>query len=414
MSLKRIPITLLLLGALLALALRVWPAANFNMGHNALVSYLFSDRSDEAALEKSYELLGTGRDVTVVRQADPWRLSYVSYLLGKYDEAVRTFDLATLAGTEDVLLTPNGDENQPSSEYWIVKALSSADTAPDDAVRSFRKGFTVEPREWDQELYRRYYDTLARSAEPGAQLAGQRLSSLLGSAVTAEMLDSWGTMTAVLPLNESQLVNRCWTLESLRYDGLALEQGPLVPVQLTWRRTGNKDAVPRDEALMVVNLAPNAGFEWDTDGEQIAGYPKTLYLEDDPAITHRLRQEARGEQPTSAAALENSAEHAKTSFMTWPIAVEPEGIYFQGGWMRSEAGRPSLGHRWPELRKELTQPHQYVGGRRPGQEWSYFGEELQMPARAEAAELLLANYNSDGTAVFDDILFFRLDPPSCN
>jgi hypothetical protein len=375
---------------------------------------MLSDGRDSASLESAYEFLSMEQGSTSLYDITSWRLGYISYLLGRYREAVDYFDMATKQGTDDVLLTPEGDENHPAYEYWMLKALSMADAAPDEALEHFRKGFAVEPQEWDQELYRRYYDVLAGSAEPEAQLVGQRMNALLGSTVTAEALNSWGTMTAVLPLNESRLVNRCWYLETLRYDTLALEQGPLVPVQLTWRRTGNKDALPKDESLIIVNLAPNAGFEWNPEGDQIIGYPKTFYVQDDPATVHQLRQEARAGQTSSVAALANSAQHSNTSFMTWPIAIEPEGVYFQGGWMRSDTGRASLGHRWPNLRKELKHPDQFVSGKRPGQEWAFFGEEFQMDARAEVVELLLTNYNSEGTVLFDDILFFQLDPPSCN
>lgn len=72
-------------------------------------------------------------------------------------------------------------------------------------------------------------------------------------------------------------------------------------------------------------------------------------------------------------------------------------------------GRGSLGIIW--LRGKRTLGHPYILSGGPALRWTYLAQVVRLLPGANRAQVWMVNYESDGGAAFDDVLFVRLRLP---
>lgn len=261
----------------------------------------------------------------------------------------------------------------------------------------------------------RHYGILAQLDEPEMQSVGKRLQSLApGEEIDDILFHSFERLTPQLSVLSENATHGCWELHHIRYDRAALELGYLVPVQLTWQHTISP-SITYNQSLAVINLAPNAGFEWGEAYGRPIGFPdKRHRSKDDPELNHQLLQSEILSETSTAAALLNSPQQRSTSYVSYELSISPHSLYFQGAWLKSEGGRAYFGHRWRGNLQELGTAYHYVVRDARDSDWTYYARVMTIPPEVEYVNLLLINRNADGTVFFDDLLFFEIPVPDCN
>ena len=216
-----------------------------------------------------------------------------------------------------------------------------------------------------------------------------------------------------------QKVNDDWVLVGYDLDEEALEMWsettiwlywlPSKPVEMKkpgWYRAGERWV----EVKGVRNLVPNGGFEWDpkVGPAYPYGWPSQIYKA--PLECHELVVDERDGEKTKCARLRNSQTHQSTSLASIEISIEPNVIYLQAGWIKSEGGNGYLGRRWLGKIKEKP-PYNYVVGGVRAESWTHYAGIAKPLEGATSCRLWLLNYKSTGKVYFDDILFVELKAP---
>jgi hypothetical protein len=379
---------------------------------------------------------GTG-DVTELRDADrffsnaqtwsssirilPWRFSYTRFVLKDYEAAATAFALTESQERPEYLL------NEQSGGYHVLGAIL-AERAQDWSLALFeyRTALALSPRPWELTLYQRYYQALAHSSDSKEQEIAKEILGFIESLTALEPtgipIDNWaGDDQLLYPVDDPPV--GCWMLSGFRYDQPALEYGPLVPMQLVWRRAAteagmnSKDSSLIDgrsvQSILGINLAPNAGFEWDgrTGTYYPLGYTESIYQ--DSLSNHVLLAERRAGRFTTVASLRNDPLHIYSSYISRTIPVRRDVAYLQAGWMRSEGGLAYLGRHWMDNELNSTPLYEYVKGTVSAREWKLYASLVRPPPAASGAVLWLLNFDAAGNAYFDDLLFVPLQIPPC-
>jgi hypothetical protein len=216
-----------------------------------------------------------------------------------------------------------------------------------------------------------------------------------------------------------QKVNEDWVLVGYDLDEKSLERWseitiwlywlPSKPVEIKkpgWYRAGERWVEVRE----VRNLVPNGGFEWDpkVGAAYPYGWPSGIYGA--PLEFHELVIDERNGEKTKSARLSNSETHNRTSFASVKIPVNPNAIYLQAGWIKSEGGNGFLGRRWIGKIKE-EQPYNFVVGGVNAESWTHYAGIAKPLEGASSCRLWLLNFESTGKVYFDDILFIEVQVP---
>jgi hypothetical protein len=395
---------------------RLTTAFPYNAGHLTLLAYLQGRDLEESAtlLQQADRLFIQGRNASLVSPRTNWRLSFIAFEQERFDDATDLFLLARQTELPDFLLAEHSDGFFVSYQYHILNALATERYAsPVDAIQVYRDALAIEPKELPEELYRRYYGLLTESEDLKLRSVGQRLQNLGDEKEPSDRVVEQ-SMTPFLPVLTDNEPIGCWELTQIRYDRLALEIGPLVPVQLYWRHIF-EPSQSYTETVTIVNLAPNAGFEWGIQNGQPIGYPNTIYIEDNPYQVHQLIKTEILSQPTTVAGLLNSTQYYNSSYVSNLIMIDSGQLYFQGGWTKSVEGNASLGQSWLNIADSENQEKkfQYVASSIQNQDWNFYGRVMMIPTFTESVNLWLLNFNANGQVYFDDILFFKINYPSC-
>jgi hypothetical protein len=259
-----------------------------------------------------------------------------------------------------------------------------------------------------------YYGILAQLDEPEIQTVGKRLQVLApGEEIDHTLFDSIERLTPPLPILSENAAHGCWELQQLRYDRAALELGPLVPVQLIWQHT-TFPFQTYNQSLAIINLAPNAGFEWGEAYDRPIGYSAIRYSDKDDAVkNYQLLQSEILSETTTVTALVNSPQQRNTGYRSYEVPIGTNNLYFQGGWIKSNGGRANFGQRWRGNVEGLDTDYHYVIRDARDSDWTYYGQIVTIPTQVERVSFLLINRNADGSVFFDDILFFAITIPDC-
>lgn len=411
---NRIKIELLLIVFSFFLLLLFRGSAIFysNQAHIFLLKYLLQDDRVDEQLHLARESFLHAYNSRQAPRSTVWRLSYIDFQLRKYETAINFFAEAKEQNPPDFLLTSHISEFYFSEEYLILNALAAEKTAPSLSLNLYRQAFALEPQEWPLELYQRYYSLLANSDDPIMQSFGQNILQYFPWDSTDETLfEGLDRNTPPLPVITNEAINSCWELMQIRYDRTALEYGPLLPVIFTWR--SKLDPLYEfNQSQLVVNLAPNAGFEWGQQDGKPQGY-STPYTKDNFEPNYQLCQSSILSTTTKVGALLNSEQLRNTSYASSLVPINTSQIYFQGGWIKSEKGGGGLGHRLRGDLEGIEVVYQEVISDVRNNDWMFFGKMMILPDQTETVNLWAVNSNSSGEVFFDDLLFFELKLPAC-
>jgi hypothetical protein len=184
---------------------------------------------------------------------------------------------------------------------------------------------------------------------------------------------------------------------------------PSKPVEMKkpgWYQAGKRWVEVRE----VRNLVPNGGFEWDPKVGAIYPYGWPLGIYKAPLECHQLVIDERDGEKNKCAKLSNSEDYTCTSLASIEIPIDPNAIYLQAGWIKSEGGNGYLGRRWMGKIEEKP-PYNYVVGGVRAESWTHYAGIAKPLEGASSCRLWLLNYKSSGKVYFDDILFIKLEIP---
>ena len=159
----------------------------------------------------------------------------------------------------------------------------------------------------------------------------------------------------------------------------------------------------------VQNLVLNGGFELGTVDGSPTGFPHDIYSAD--PNTRRLVADVRAGQRTTVALLDNTEVYNRTSFASTYVPINPDGLYLQAGWLKSEEGSGFLGRRWAGDIAKGVLPYDYVvAGVRPD-DWQHYAEVTRPLEGATRCQIWLLNYETVGRVYFDNVLFVEIGLP---
>ena len=448
-DLRRIALGLcivLLLAILVAASsgLQLMGSAERNMGHREFMRYATSH--DAAHLETAVPhirraVAGSSHNPELV-----WMLSYALFRLGKEDEAADA--LNSIEGNADYARYSESYRRmstlvfdyakygywwgnyllrQKPSEYQILQAIQASSAGRwEQALQLYRRALALEPGVWPKSRLIRYYRTLEHSEDQLDQQVARRILAVLN--------DVDQVSTEGIPLPADTIVvgpprafagswsrkGECWSLQSLAYDRVALERGPLVPMQLVWQQlpakgdAGTSEEQRLTESILAVNLVPNGGFEWDgpLDSFPPTGWERSIYWErqQDRSVV----SDWRDGQATLVGRLNPPPEPLhEASFVTLSIPVSPSKLYLLSVWMRSEAGNGLAGLAWRGARLSQRISYSYVAAGITDPAWKMYAGFQQAPAEARYAEVWLHIQNTRGVTFFDNLLFVQVNEPAC-
>lgn len=153
-----------------------------------------------------------------------------------------------------------------------------------------------------------------------------------------------------------QPVSESWALVGYDLDEAALETGEQVNIALFWQPL-QPDAVPdkdwtqvgalwRQEARLI-NLVPDAGFEWAGEGVSAWGLPSNAA---------RVIWTTRHKQATRALEILPNPDGGGAIVATPVLPLGAYCMYLMGGWVRSQGAAPVFSILWDGLRNDPADP----------------------------------------------------------
>lgn len=201
-----------------------------------------------------------------------------------------------------------------------------------------------------------------------------------------------------------------WLLWGLDVDEDELALGPYVYVTLYWQdlnRQGNENL--SIEHRLMRNLVPDAGFEWNMSVKGVRPYGyDALYKSRYP---YPYQVSRNGDEQVFC--LFNNSGVVSTGVQTeWfsrPLTFNR--MIVAGQYQTLESGAATFGLRWrDEANSEIKNIHVIAGEASP--EWQTAAQIIQIPDQAREISLHLLQYNTVGTACFDNLMMFVLEGPS--
>lgn len=212
-----------------------------------------------------------------------------------------------------------------------------------------------------------------------------------------------------------------WTLVGYEVDEQALEQTSAVDLTLWWEVPSERTAADGLQRVghywlqrqTVRNLFANAGFEWGVDERGIPlGHAREYY----GVPTGNLRVLAAGlnGEFTHVLAGSTTLSHDRVALVSFPLPVDPGGYYLMAAWLQdsdrlSRVGRLCVERRFgPEIGYYISPDRN-----RPSQTWVHVADLA--PASPDRSPIscsaFLLNINSQDTALWDRVLFARVEAP---
>lgn len=211
-----------------------------------------------------------------------------------------------------------------------------------------------------------------------------------------------------------------WTLLGYDVDEEALEAGAPLDLLLWWE--GPEGEQPKGESWVragngwlqwqhVLNLAPNAGFEWGAQENGLPiGYVREVYGAVPGSVSVQVRR--RSKQMSNVLVLDNSASD-KVGIEACPTPVASNELYLMAGW-KWDAGSGNIGRLCGG--PDSPRAPYYVAHLRedePRARWLHFADlnEPQPGRKVTTCSTFLLNYQTHGLALWDNIVLARLMSP---
>lgn len=212
-----------------------------------------------------------------------------------------------------------------------------------------------------------------------------------------------------------EVVDADWSLIGFSLNELHLERGCPIDAVLYWLPNSDSASVPRDwspqgsmwkQRVTLLNLVPNAGFEWDAAFSTEAPLGYTEDWSNNP--TERARSlELRVGRWTHVASLISNDRGKGASLISTSFPVSQDSVFLQAGWMRGSGAW--LGTHWTA--SDGWTNHPVANGNYS--DWTYVAT-LVHPAlenSVRARVTLMKGPTPGAWAEFDDILFVQLPLP---
>jgi hypothetical protein len=210
-------------------------------------------------------------------------------------------------------------------------------------------------------------------------------------------------------------------LEGFYFDEIEFEMMPTFKIVLFWQIPSEihfeseegkiyKAGTRLYEIKKVKNLITNAAFEFNQISE---GYPfgwvEDIYAA--PTKSHRIVTDNRGLSENTQCLLLDNTFADKTSCITAPIPVDKNKYYLQAGWIKSEAANAHYGRHWIDLYNRSI-AYNYIPLDNARADWRFYSQIIKPPQEAEKCEIWPLNFQSNGKAYFDNLLFIDIDLPN--
>jgi len=162
------------------------------------------------------------------------------------------------------------------------------------------------------------------------------------------------------------------------------------------------------------NLAPNFGFEVDPIGVGFSyGWDTDIYTNNPryytPLESHQIIFEENPLGKTQCLSLTNTLSRC-TNCQTDCIAVDENSFYLEAGWIKSINGNAYFGRRWFDSEKSSIL-YNYAASGISFPQWRFYSQVVIPPSNSVYCRLWVINYEAQGKAYFDNIIFIRLELP---
>lgn len=339
--------------------------------------------------------------------------AYELYFAGKYYTLANRLDSASevflrAISTTDVAQLPNDEKAQT---YLYLGRIKEAQGDIIDARQSYEKSVTFAPALNEPQI--RLLRLTTRQIDNAFT---NQLRNILLSHGPTYRLGRYGTGYGIA---SPAILTNGWTLVGYDLDTETLESSGWIEVWLWWRAPKGYTPSGNDwirvgeywlQVQTVLNLAPNAGFEWGTwSGNMPFGYLGEIY----GALPGSVSLATVERQDGSTTVLRFNNDHSRHVGIQGPqMIVDPDGWYLMAG-LKRDSGNANIGRScsW----HGGGGPY-YIGYEQPGQPqeaWIQFAE-LSHPMPDEQARdcaILLLNYDTDRTAEWDDLVFAKIEVP---
>jgi len=208
-----------------------------------------------------------------------------------------------------------------------------------------------------------------------------------------------------------------WTLLGYSTNEAQLARGDTTPLVLYWQ--GPAGAVPGALGGGWVDLQGGAWLQVLPAAASITAggdfeegfdpWPGDIFGA--PAAARQLTVTVRSGYTTTVAALVNSATYTSSSLIAELQPITPDTIYLQAGWLRSQGGRGYIGRFWYGDLAPEEQGDSYIVGGGENANWAHYAGVAVPPAGSAEVEVWLLNYESEGTAYFDDLILAPVPAP---
>lgn len=356
-------------------------------------------------------LAGVGLENAAVRLGDP----RPPYLAGKYLVLAGDHS-AALPWLEAARSHPGSSQLSSMEGAWLDVYLARALQASDQLDQARRVLSEALARTPD---FRPALIELLRVAQArGDSVAAQQAEAALQTLGPTYRL---GQHAEGFAADAPAHLDTGWTLVGYEVDEQVLEQTSAVDLTLWWEAPSEKAAADGLwrvghywlQRQTVRNLFANAGFEWGVDDRGIpAGHAREYYGV--PADNLRVVATDLNGEPTQVLAGSTTLSHDRVALVSFPLPVDPGGYYLMAAWLRdsdrlSRVGRLCVERRFgPEIGYYISPDRN-----RPSQTWIHVADLA--PASPDRSPIscstFLLNINSQDTALWDRVLFARVEVP---
>lgn len=220
-------------------------------------------------------------------------------------------------------------------------------------------------------------------------------------------------------------VNNGWTLVGYDLDDELLEEAHSIDVLLWWRSDGDGNSSLLDgdfiavgdywvERQRIINLFPNAGFQWGVDERNIPlGHDREYYGAPEGSL--EIQEADRMGRTTHVLRANNTPNNQYIALTSRSIPVVADSYYLIGGWIWAQDRPGKMG--WNCRGENFGQETAYYIATymdiRPVEKWIHVSSLTPpFPGRyPEWCDILVTSINSQGGVMFDNILWAQITPP---
>lgn len=356
-------------------------------------------------------LAGAEMEQAAARPNDP----RPRYLTGKYLVLAGDYS-AAIPWLQAARSDSSAAQLSPTERGWLDVYLARAlraSSRPADALAVLTETIGQVP---DFRLAHLELFSLAQEmADPAAAQQAEAALQALGPTYRL------GQHTAGFAADAPGRLDNGWTLIGYEVDEQALEQVSAVALTLWWQGPANA-APPAGfhrvgpywlQWQTVHNLFVNAGFEWGMDDRGVpVGHAREYYGTPRGSL-EVITAELNG-STTHVLAGHTTADHDRVALVSFPLAVDSTGHYLMAAWLQdsdrlSRVGRLCVERRFgPEIGYYVSPDRT-----RPSQAWVHVANLA--PASPDRSPIscsaFLLNSNSQDTALWDQVLFARVEVP---